>query len=80
MSAKARARMNAGVQKPRQDQQPKGAPRSGLKLPTSRKAVLAGKLARCQDWERDGIREYLRKDGSPLALSVLGELEETWKS
>jgi hypothetical protein len=78
VSRKSRERINAGVQRPRHGQKPAGAPNRNLKLPGSRDAVLFRKLAGCQDWEREGIREYLRRDGSKKALATLAELEREW--
>lgn len=78
MSAKSRARMNAGIYRPQRGQEPPGASGRVAKLPTSRRKVLLAKLAGCQPWERDGIREYLRKDGSEKALAMLAELESEW--
>lgn len=40
-------------------------------------AVVA-KLAAVEGEEREGVREYLRDDGSARALILLGELEKKW--
>lgn len=79
MASKAAERRSAGVIRGGYAGGARGA--QGTRLPQSLPALTPGlvkRLARCQPWERDGIRQYLRKDGSLKALDALAKLEQRW--
>lgn len=77
--SRAAERKSAGVVRDGTGGGARGA--RGTRLPQNLHAITPGlmkRLARCQAWERDGIREYLRTNGSPKALDALARLERMW--
>ena len=79
MNSRAAQRRDAGVVRGGYTGGARGA--RDTRLPQTLSAITPGlikRLARCQPWERDGIRQYLRENGSPKAADVLVKLEQMW--
>ena len=79
MSSKAARRRDAGVVRAGPGGGAAGG--KGTRLPQALPGITPGlvkRLSRCQPWERDGIRQVLREDGSPKARDALEKLERRW--
>jgi hypothetical protein len=85
MSRKSRSRMMAGRTEGRTGETRYGpalkAPALGNFRPLTpkKRAAMLEYLAATPEGEREGVREYLRQDGSEKALALLEELEREWE-